>query len=384
MPRILVLCPYPQGVAAGQRLKYEQYLDDWRAAGFEVTVSSFMDWAMWDTAYRRGQLLAKALGTLRGHLRRLRDLARLRRYDIVYISMWVTPFGTTWLERLARHRARTVVYDIEDNLLTDDGAPNGLRQRIKNRGKARFLLERADHVVTASPFLLDRFRALNRHGAASLIYPSVDTDAFRPRDRTSPDRTSPDRTSQDRRPVIGWTGTFSSEPYLDLLRPVFQELARRVDYRLIVIGNFPYALPGVDLEVLTWSREEEVAQMQRLDIGVYPLPDDDWVLGKAGLKVIQYMAFGLPSVSSAIGTATRQVTDGVDGFLVETPAQWLEVLERLCRDPDLRRRVGEAGRREAVARYSRQATVARYLDILNAVSGPDRDRGGQAGLTQTA
>ncbi|SEN62824.1 Glycosyltransferase involved in cell wall bisynthesis [Sphingomonas gellani] len=356
MPKVLVLCPYPQGVAAGQRLKYEQYLDDWRAAGFDVTVSSFMDMALWDRAYVGGHRLAKAIGTVRGHLRRLRDLTRLRRYDLVYISMWVTPFGTTWMERLTRRWARAIVYDIEDNLLTEDGAPSGLRQRLKGRGKPRFLLERADHVITASPFMVDRYRERNAKGAVTLIYPSVDTDTFRP--RAGP--------SAEGKPVIGWTGTFSSEPYLDLLRLVFQELARRVDYKLIVIGNFPYQLAGVDLEVLTWSGAEEVAQMQRLDIGVYPLPNDDWVLGKAGLKVIQYMAFGLPSVSSNIGTAIRQVTEGVDGFLVDTEEQWLDVLERLCRDPDLRRRVGEAGRREAVARYSRQATSAQYLTVLDA------------------
>ena len=258
MPRILVLCPYPEGVAAGQRLKYEQYLDDWRAAGFEVTVSSFMNMALWNRAYVPGHRLGKAVGTLRGHLRRLRDLARIGRYDLVYISMWVTPFGTTWMERLARRWARAIVYDIEDNLLTDDGAPRGLRQRLKGRGKVRFLLERADHVVTASPFMIERYRALIARGQVTLIYPSVDTDTFCPRATAS----------REGKPVIGWTGTFSSAPYLDLLRPVFQKLARRVDYKLLVIGNFPYALPGVDLEVLTWSREEEVAQMQRLDIGV--------------------------------------------------------------------------------------------------------------------
>lgn len=359
MPHILVLCPYPQGIAAGQRLKYEQYLDNWRAAGFDVTVSPFMDRVLWDRAYMPGHHVAKALGTLRGHLRRLRDLMRIGRYDIIYISMWVTPFGTTWLERLTRGWAKRIVYDIEDNLLTDEGAPKGIRQRLKGRGKARFLLERADHVLTASPFMVDRYRTINAAGAVTLIYPSVDTDTFRPRETPRPAG----------KPVIGWTGTFSSRPYLDLLAPVFQELARRLDYKLIVIGNFAYDLPGVDLEVLTWSREEEVAQMQRLDIGVYPLPDDDWVLGKAGLKVIQYMAFGLPSVSSNIGTATRQVTDGVDGFLVNSEAQWLEVLERLCRDQALRARIGETARHEAVAHYSRRATSGQYLAVLNAAAG---------------
>lgn len=371
MPSILVLCPYPQGVAAGQRLKYEQYLDEWRAAGFVVTVSPFMDRALWDRVHAPGHLVAKIRGTLRGHLRRLRDLGRLRRYDIVYVFMWVTPLGADWMERLARWQARRMIYDIEDNLLDADRGARTIGQRIRagiakgfgGGNKARFLIERADHVVTASPFMLDRYRAMNAAGAVSLIYPSVDTEAFRPRDTLG--RSEPD--APQGKPVIGWTGTFSSAPYLDLLRPVFQALARRIDFTLIVIGNFPYALPGVDLEVLTWSREDEVAQMQRLDIGVYPLPDDEWVLGKAGLKVIQYMAFGLPSVSTAIGTATRQVTDGVDGFLVRGEEQWLATLERLCRKPALRRRVGEAARREAVSRYSHQAMAGQYRDVLDAV-----------------
>jgi glycosyltransferase involved in cell wall biosynthesis len=358
MPKILILCPFPEGVAAGQRLKYEQYLGDWRNAGYDVTVSSYMDRTLWDAAYAPKRRITKAWGTLRGHFRRLRDLLRVHRYDIVYISMWVTPFGTTWAERTARARARALIYDIEDNLLAEDGAPSGFRQWLKNKGKARFLLERADHVITASPFMVDRYRQLNRHRAATLIYPSVDTDSFRPHNRDT----------DEAKPVIGWTGTFSSAPYLDLLRPVLRELAKRVDYKLVVIGNFSWSLPGVDLEVLTWSREAEVEQMQRLDIGLYPLPDDDWVLGKAGLKVIQYMAFGLPSVSSNIGTATRQVSDGVNGFLVDTQDEWLAVLERLCRDSGERRRVGEAARKEAVARYSRQATSEQYLSLLRAVS----------------
>ena len=71
--RILVLCPYPQGVAAGQRLKYEQYFDHWRDDGWEIEVSSFMDRAMWDVVWQPGHHVAKALGVLRGHFRRSRS-----------------------------------------------------------------------------------------------------------------------------------------------------------------------------------------------------------------------------------------------------------------------------------------------------------------------
>ena len=62
--RMLVLCPYPLGVAAGQRLKFEQYYDDWRAAGWEVEADPFMDLALWSKAFEPGHVAAKSVGVV--------------------------------------------------------------------------------------------------------------------------------------------------------------------------------------------------------------------------------------------------------------------------------------------------------------------------------
>ena len=356
---MLVLCPFPQGVAAGQRLKYEQYFDDWRAAGWEIEVSPFMDMAMWRIVHQRGHLPGKVMGVLRGHLRRIRDLFRIRRHDLVYVFMWVTPFGSTLFERLTRALAPRLIFDVEDNVILAPGAArqevvNPIARLLKGPGKARYLIRRADHVVTSSPFLNHDCLAINEKKAASYITSSVDTDRFLP---ATP-------YSNAHKVTVGWTGTFSSKIYLDMLRPVFARLARRVDYRLLVIGNFDYALPGVDLEVVRWTAEREVEDLQRLDIGVYPLPLDDWVMGKSGLKAIQYMAFGLPTVATEVGTTPRLLRDGENGLLVRTEDEWVDALERLIRNPDLRRRLGESARRDAEAKYSVKAVAAQYRRVL--------------------
>ena len=57
--RILFVCPFPQGVQAGQRLKYEQYFNFWREASYEVDASSFMDKEMWKVLYKKGFLMQK-------------------------------------------------------------------------------------------------------------------------------------------------------------------------------------------------------------------------------------------------------------------------------------------------------------------------------------
>lgn len=357
--RILVLCPYPEGVAAGQRLKFEQYYDDWRRAGCQVTVSPFMDRRMWDKLYLPGHHATKVAGVLRGHARRMRDMARVGQYDLIFVHMWVTPLGTTTFERMTRRRARALVFDLEDNLLSatpDRQAdnPNPILRLIKGPEKARFLTRTADHVITSSPFLADIVRPANARRAATYVSSSVDTDRFQPVNAYNNDETV----------TIGWTGTFSSRVYLDLLRGIFQELARRVPFKLKVIGNFDYELPGVDLEVVRWTAEREVADLQTLDIGVYPLPIDDWVSGKSGLKAIQYMAFGLPCVATDVGATPMIVRDEENGLLVRSDEEWLHALERLVRDPDLRRRLGQVARRDAVERYSLNAIAGHYRGVL--------------------
>jgi glycosyltransferase involved in cell wall biosynthesis len=361
--RMLVLCPFPVGVAAGQRLKYEQYFDDWRAMGWDIDVSSFMDLPMWQVAYEPGRLASKAFGVLRGHFRRLRDLIRVGRYDLVYVFMWVTPFGSSLVERMVRRLAPRLVFDVEDNVVVGQSLPKGYNPnaivaRLKGPGKATFLIRHADHVIASSPFLRDV--CLQQHGARASTYisSSVDTQRFVPRPHPGPGG----------KVVVGWTGTFSSRVYLDLLREVFQRLARRVDYRLRVIGNFDYELPGVDLEVVRWTKEREVEDLQALDIGVYPLPRDEWVMGKSGLKAIQYMAFGLPTVASDAGMTPMIIQHGVNGLLVRTPDEWVDALEQLIGDAGLRRRLGAAARQDAVARYSTAAIRTQYRGVLEAVS----------------
>jgi L-malate glycosyltransferase len=359
MKRMLVLCPYPEGVAAGQRLKYEQYFADWRAQGWEIEVSCFMDRAMWDVVWNPGNFISKCLGVLRGHLRRIRDIWRVSGYDLVYIFMWVTPVGTSLFERIIRRFSKALIYDVEDNILGkqqggDALNPNPLARLFKGAGKARFLIRRADHVVTSSPFLNEFCLKTNEKQACTYISSSVDTERFQPATRYS----------NEQPVVIGWTGTFSSRIYLDLLSGVFQRLAQKIPFKLRVIGNFDYALPGVDLEVVRWSAAEEVAQLQVLDIGVYPLPIDDWVLGKSGLKAIQYMAFALPCVATEVGTTPMLIRHDENGLLVRTEAEWEQALEALIRDPALRRRLGEAARKDAVAKYSTSAIAGQYRAVI--------------------
>ena len=152
--KILVICPFPEGVAAGQRLKYEQYFDYWREKGFEITISNFMDQSMWNVVYSSGNFMPKVIGTVKGYLRRIVNISNLRKFDIVYVFMWVTPIGTSFFERIICHLARKLIYDVEDNIIVESSNNlNPFIKVLKGRNKTKYLIKHANHVITSSPFL---------------------------------------------------------------------------------------------------------------------------------------------------------------------------------------------------------------------------------------
>ena len=358
--KILIICPFPQGVAAGQRLKYEQYFDHWRENGYEITVSPFMDMRMWKIIHTRGNYVGKIFGTLRGNFRRLYDIFFISQYDLVYIFMWVTPLGSSFFERIFRKFSKRLVYDLEDNVMIKKSSEiNSIVGFFKGTGKIKYLINAADHVITSSSFLNDYCLRINKKKACTYISSSVDTDLFIP----------VNTYSNKGKVTIGWTGTFSSKIYLDLLHNVFVVLKERCDFKLRIIGNFQYDFPGIDIEVIQWTKENEIEDLQGIDIGIYPLVFDEWVLGKSGLKAIQYMAFGLPTVATNVGTAPKIIQQMKNGWLVKTEEEWVQALETLVNQPELRRTLGNAARLTVLEKYSTNAIRSNYLEILEKLTG---------------
>src|SRR5205085_5404895 len=103
------------------------------------------------------------------------------------------------------------------------------------------------------------------------------------------------------------------------------------------------------------------------DIGLYPLPDEEWVYGKSGLKALQYMAAGIPTVASAIGTNFRIIKNGQTGFIASSKEEWLTYLSQLINNKNLRREIGRAAASEVEEKFSINANKDTYLGILRDV-----------------
>jgi glycosyltransferase involved in cell wall biosynthesis len=209
--------------------------------------------------------------------------------------------------------------------------------------------------MVGNPYLAEYARQVNDN--VTVIPTTIDTEKYQVR-----------RSTADDGPLtIGWTGSFSTVQHLDTLRGALRKLAETENFRLRVIGTPSYEIAPVDVEAMPWRAATELEDLHKIDIGVMPLPDDNWSKGKCGLKALQFMALGIPTICSPVGVNTDIIQDDENGFLAGTEAEWVDKLSRLLRSAELRRRLGDAGRATVEQKYSAATQAPRVYEIFKSV-----------------
>jgi glycosyltransferase involved in cell wall biosynthesis len=352
--RALGLLPYPLDHVPGQRFRIEQWARFFAVEEIEVSFSPFLSELAMDVLYMPGRRLRKATETLRGYLRRMRELRQVRDFDVAFVYREAALLGPPILERRFARRV-PLVFDFDDAIyLPASSAPNRWAAWLKDRLKTGKLCRLAAHVTVGNEVLAEYARPRSR--AVTVVPTTIDTDLYLPEARTAQPL-----------PVVGWTGSVTTLPYLVQLEEALRVLRRKVAYRLLVIGG-ELAVPDLDVECRPWRAATEIADLRPIDVGLMPLPDDPWTRGKCGLKALQYMALGIPPVVAPVGINGTIVENGVNGFHARTNAEWVERVACLLKDPGLRRRLGDAARRTVVEGYSAAVHAKRVAAVLRSVA----------------
>ena len=373
--KILFLIPcgrfYPSGLR--RVLGYRPLLE---RDGFDVVVRSYyseralrwlefhprpavLRWAGLDEVYRRtlrGWSWRHAMNAMH---RTIRDAPG---FDLIFVQ-WVFPPAQLTDALVARNP--NVIYDFDDAVFLYDAA-------------ASHLIRSARLVCTGSHFSIEYVRSLGRE--AVFLPTPVPLPELRVREDSHRPGNRPFR--------IGWLGGPSTVTYLRLLEDPLSYMAAKCPggISLVVVGSAACSdripeFPGVAVEVIPWLEERRFKEViPTFDVGVMPLPDTERERGKCGLKALWYMTFGVPAVASPVGEATKIITHRVNGLLAETPEDWVECLRALMEQPELRRRLGVAGRRTVEERYSTEVCYRTLREeVLGRVLESSPNQGGGVG-----
>jgi glycosyltransferase involved in cell wall biosynthesis len=352
---VLALTPVPEE-GAGCRFRIAQYITPLAEEGFDVTVSPFYTREFFRMVYRPGHHARKAAWFLRRTFNRVREVVATDAYDLLFLYREAMPIGPPVIEQLlARPGRPPIVYDFDDAVfLPNTSDANRMISFLKCPEKIDTSVRLSTTVVAGNAYLADYARRYNPH--VTVIPTCVDTTLFVPRQ---------DAPAPGAPLVLGWIGTPTTAAYLKTLAPVFARVVHEHPCELRIAGaGRELRFDGVPVSNTAWSLQGEVALFNTCDVGVYPLSDDQWTLGKCGLKAIQFMSCGVPVVAAAVGVNREIIDDGVNGFLASTEDEWVEKLTRLAADPALRRRIGEAGRQTIQDRYSLTVNAPRMAATL--------------------
>ncbi len=371
--RILFLTA--EGIAvAPARVRCYRFAEEMRRRGHEAEVFSFWKdiWGIEGLPARPYADTERVAAALKAY----GELAQ-RPFDVVYQQRPTYDLVTTCLLRW--FRGTPVVFDIDDWIFG---------YKVLRPYRVHDLLphlRRLSGTCVVASRLLEE--AVTGHFERVFLVPTyVDTAAFRPRATTL----AAPVAAPERPLVFGWNGTVFQDFMADALRLLLAGFAAaharvgaRVPVVFEILGQGAY-LP----EVEAWVRREHPSLPVRfrgwvdpgkmndyldgVDVGLYALavPRNDpvavhgrrtsgrfldskmFLRSKSPTKIFEYMAKGIPVLSTRVGEAERVVEDGTTGLLGDTKEELAEAFVRLALDPDLRRRMGAAARERVERRYS--------------------------------
>jgi glycosyltransferase involved in cell wall biosynthesis len=336
----------------------EQWAPRLGRLGAEVTFEPFRCEELHRLLSGTGETWRKALLTSRALARRAGVLKRVKDYDLVYVYNEAAMLGPALIEKYLRAKGVPLVFDFDDAIFLhgkDPGTLNRYLRLLKFPGKTKTICRLASHVIAGNHYLAAYAADFNTR--VTVVPTTIETEKYAPR-RAAAD-TGP--------PVIGWSGSYSTVQHLDTVRRMLQRLARTERFRLRVVGAKSYRLEGVEVEAVPWNAATELADLSAMDIGIMPLPENEWTRGKCGLKALQYMALGRPAVCSPVGVNPDIIRDGENGLLAASEDEWIDKLTRLLRSPALRERLGAAGRETVEAEYSAASHAPRVYRLFKSV-----------------
>ena len=358
---VLFITPYP-AEGPSSRYRVEQYIPYLEGNGVRCIVRPFVSRAFYEILYKKRFYMRKILFFLYSSIKRFLDIFLAIKSDIIFIHLEIFPFGPHFFEYFfSKILRKKLIYDLDDAIYMGvTSTANTFIKRLKCPSKIKKIIKISQYVIACNEYLGDYARKYNKN--VSILHTIVDTEKFVPEVKKNKEKIA-----------IGWIGSHSTAPYIEGLKGVFSRLGMHYKINLKLIGaGKDIKISGIEVINVEWNLEDEIKELQSLDIGVYPLPDNEWILGKTGFKTIQYMSVGIPCVVSDAGANKIIVKDGINGFLAKTEDEWVQKLSALIEDVTLRERIGFAGRKTAEERFSVKVNAPKFLEIIKKVAETQR------------
>ena len=262
----------------------------------------------------------------------------------------------SWLDwRILRSRAKWVGFDFDDAVYLRDSYSGKGFDDPRRTSRFNRIINESDAIVGGNNHLIQKALECGTKGKTQVIPTCVDIKAYPPKRNYKTDNNL----------TLVWIGSSSTLQGLDRFRSALEEMGKSVPkLKLKLICDKFLSFINLETTHCAWSEATEAIELAKADIGISWIPDDPWSQGKCGLKLIQYMAAGLPVIANPVGVHSEMISQGKNGFLVNSTDDWIEAANNLKNDQSMREELGINGRRYVEQLYSVEYGTKAWLDIL--------------------
>jgi|694.fasta_scaffold70759_2 glycosyltransferase involved in cell wall biosynthesis len=358
--RVLFIASHRPDRAPGQRFRFEQYFSYLEENGYSCELSWLLNEEDDSIFYSKGNVLNKAAMLTKHHRKRMLDLRRIHEYDIVFIFREALMTRSLYFEKRISTSGARVIFDFDDAIwLNDTSDANRLFKWMKRPSKIADTIGLADLVFAGNSYLANYARQFNQN--VVVVPTTIDTDQY----------INHRIQRNDQRILIGWSGSITTIKHFEYALPFLTVIRDRFGDKVAfkVIGDGSYRNSQLNIQGIPWRKQSEISDLSEIDIGIMPLPDDEWARGKCGLKGLQYMALSIPTIMSPVGVNRDIIQDGVNGFLASNLEQWVEKISLLITDRAIAAQIGRAARQTVLEKYSVNANRDLYLRQFSALCG---------------
>lgn len=338
--RVIYFSKY-SAIGPSSRYRIYQYLTYLKQSGIHVHISPLFGPMYFRILLLNSKILSlilRLIYVLPRFIVRIFNIPRAKCYDMVIIEHQLFPYLPLFFEKPLFYFNRKVVLEMDDAIY------------LTHPHKLPELIRRCSHVIVGNRHLSDRVHKYN--DKVTVIPTVVGIEKYHIKKSINMDRL-----------VIGWIGLPYNFKYIRRLERVLKDLSHNYPVSVRIISSKSPVLNEIELEFRKWSLEREIEELQEFHIGIMPLFDDEWCRGKCGLKLLQYMAAGLPVVASPVGVNSEIVEDGKNGFLAWDDEDWYKKLSMLCESQTLRESLGQEARKTVEEKYSLSIWGPRLVDF---------------------
>lgn len=356
MPKILFVASHRPDRSPAQRFRFEQYLSFLNQSGYDYDFSYLINESDDKLFYSPGNLTTKLFIFFKSAFRRMKDVFRSNEFDIIFVQREAFMTGSTFFEKKFASSSAKLVFDFDDAIWNHDVSEGNKKFGwLKDPSKTGRIIAMSDLVIAGNEYLKNYASGFNKN--VIIIPTTIDTDEYK----------SVESGRNNNKVVIGWSGSITTIRHFELAVPFLLKLSEkygdRIEFKVIGDGN--YKNRELNITGIPWQKETELQELSSFDIGIMPIPDDDWSKGKCGLKGLQYMALEIATVMSPVGVNSSIINDGVNGFLANDVEEWTAKISQLIDDKNLRLKLGKAARQTVVDCYSVQSQKKIYLNAFN-------------------